>query len=97
MSVQSATRYRIAAKARLIFDGARGKHMLIYPERGLELNEIGRAVLAMCDGQTSVMRMIELLARRFEGADAQIVARDVTQFLTQLAQRGVIVAEQQRE
>lgn len=94
MSVQLAMRYRLASKARLVFDGARGKHMLIYPERGLELNEVGHAILKLCDGQNSVARMVELLAGRFERADAETVTRDVTAFLTQLEQRGVIVGEE---
>ncbi|HEY6880616.1 MAG TPA: pyrroloquinoline quinone biosynthesis peptide chaperone PqqD [Polyangiales bacterium] len=94
MNEPSATHYRIAPKARLIFDVARGKHMLIYPERGLELNEIGHAVLSMCDGQTSVTHMVERLAQRFGGANADVIARDVTQFLAQLTQRGVVLEEQ---
>lgn len=90
--MQPELRYRIAPKARLVFDATRGEHMLIYPERGLALNGVGRAVLDLCDGRTSVAGMIEQLAARF-AADAQVVERDVSAFLDQLAQRGVIIPE----
>ena len=59
-------RHAQSRRYRLVFDGARGKHMLIYPERGLELNEVGHAILKLCDGQNSVAQLVELLAGRFE-------------------------------
>lgn len=89
MEVALSARYRIASKARLGFDPTRGKHMLLYPERGLALNEIGYAVLKLCDGNTSVSEMVAALSERF-AADAATVQADVVAFLLQLAQRGLI-------
>jgi coenzyme PQQ biosynthesis protein PqqD len=87
------TRYRIAPKARLVFDRARGKHMLIYPERGLSLNDVAHAILSLCDGGHSVAQVVDALSLRFS-SDREIIARDVTAFIDQLAARGLLLSEE---
>ena len=86
----SEIRYRIASKARLVFDSTRGKHMLLYPERGLELNAAAHAILLLCDGHHSVARIIELLTERFARTEPATLERDVTTFIAQLVDRGVL-------
>jgi pyrroloquinoline quinone biosynthesis protein D len=86
-------RYRIAPKARLVFDSTRGKHMLIYPERGLELNAAAHAILSLCDGHHSVARIIELLTERFARTEPATLERDVTSFIAQLVDRGVLLGD----
>ncbi|MET0340982.1 MAG: pyrroloquinoline quinone biosynthesis peptide chaperone PqqD [Polyangiales bacterium] len=90
----SSTRYRIASKARLIFDNARGKHMLMYPERGLELNVVAHAILSLCDGRNTVDDIVALLTERFSRTEPETVQRDVRAFLLQLSQRGVLLGEE---
>jgi pyrroloquinoline quinone biosynthesis protein D len=87
------TRYRIASKARLMFDSTRGKYMLIYPERGLELNAAAHAILTLCDGHHSVARIIELLTERFTRTEPATLQRDVTAFIAQLVDRGVLLGD----
>ena len=93
MSELPATRYRIAPKARLVFDRARGTHMLIYPERGLALNDVAHAILTLCNGDHSVAQMVDALALRFS-TDREVIARDVTTFIEQLVARGVLLSEE---
>lgn len=89
----NVTRYRIAPKARLVYDGTRGKHMLIYPERGLELNAVAHAILSLCDGRNTVDEIVAKLTERFARTDPGTVQRDVSAFLVQLSQRGVLLGE----
>lgn len=93
MTELAATRVRIAPKARLVFDRARDQHMLIYPERGLALNEVAHAILSLCNGELSVEQMIDALASRFS-TDREVIARDVTAFIEQLLARGVLLSEE---
>ena len=86
-------RYRIAPKARLVFDSTRGKHMLLYPERGLELNAAAHAILTLCDGHHNVGRILELLTERFARTEPATLERDVTTFIAQLVDRGVLFEE----
>ena len=87
----SAT-YRIAAKARLVYDRARDRHMLLYPERGLELNPVAHAILSLCDGETPVGKVVATLAGRFDQVEPSDLERDVLSFLTQLERRGLVQA-----
>ena len=93
MSELSATRYRIASKARLVFDRTRGQHMLIYPERGLALNDVAHAILTLCNGELSVAQMVDALSQRFS-TDREVIGRDVTAFIEQLVARGVLLSEE---
>jgi coenzyme PQQ biosynthesis protein PqqD len=52
---------RLAKKARLRFDRHSGGHMIVYPERGLALNESAAEIAKRCDGTRSVERIIEEL------------------------------------
>lgn len=90
----ASTRYRIAPKARLVFDGTRGKHMLLYPERGLELNTVAHAILSLCDGRNTVDDIVAQLTERFARTEPETVQRDVRAFLAQLSQRGVLLADE---
>lgn len=93
MSELPATRYRIAPKARIVFDRARGQHMLIYPERGLALNDVAHAILTLCNGELGVAQMVDALSQRFS-TDREIIGRDVMAFIEQLVARGVLLSEE---
>jgi coenzyme PQQ biosynthesis protein PqqD len=45
---------RLAPKARLKWDRRDGRYMLIFPERGLALNQCAAAILKLCDGARSM-------------------------------------------
>ena len=52
----STARVRLAPKARLRFDARSGKHVLLYPERGLELTESAARIAALCVEDRAVER-----------------------------------------
>ena len=72
--------------ARLDFDSVRQRHVLLYPEGTVLLNETSAAILALCDGHRSVDEITRVLQDRYAG----VVAADVTEFLSQLAERELI-------
>ena len=77
---------KLAKKARLRFDRHSGKHMLMYPERGLELNESAAAIVKRCDGSKSVSEIVDELAKE-TGAD---VRNDVLAVIANLRKKGLL-------
>ncbi|MFO0740943.1 MAG: pyrroloquinoline quinone biosynthesis peptide chaperone PqqD [Labilithrix sp.] len=76
---------KLAKKARLRFDRHSGKHMLVYPERGLELNESAAAIVKRCDGSKTVSAIVEELSKE-TGAD---VKDDVIAVIDDLRKKGL--------
>jgi coenzyme PQQ biosynthesis protein PqqD len=72
--------------ARLDFDPARQRPVLLYPEGAVLLNETGRAILELVDGTRSVARIAAELSERYQTD----VTEDVTEYLSRLAERELI-------
>ena len=53
---------RLARKARLRFDRHSQSHMIVYPERGLALNESAAEIAKRCDGTRSIAEIAAELA-----------------------------------
>jgi len=83
-----AARPVLAPKARLRRDPVTGGKLLVYPERGLALNDTGAEILDLCDGERCVREIIEVLAARHGASDA--LAADVRGFLQELADRNLL-------
>lgn len=81
---------KLAAKARLRKDAKSGRHLLLYPERGMELNATGVAILELCDGQATVSDIVETLARRYATTPAELVESEVLSFLGALQARALL-------
>jgi coenzyme PQQ biosynthesis protein PqqD len=81
-------RPRLSPKARLRVDKISGKTLLLYPERGLEMNDTGAEILGLCTGERSVGEIIDALAER-HGRDESL-ADDVRAFLQRLADRNLL-------
>ncbi|MBX3208375.1 MAG: pyrroloquinoline quinone biosynthesis peptide chaperone PqqD [Labilithrix sp.] len=83
---------KLANKARLRFDRHSGSHMIVYPERGLALNDSAAKIAKRCDGTRSLTEIVDELARE-AGVDAQgraDVEADVLAFVDLLAQKGLL-------
>jgi pyrroloquinoline quinone biosynthesis protein D len=72
--------------ARLNFDPVRQQHVLLYPEGAVLLNDTGTAILELCDGHRSVSAIADILGERYH---CDVLA-DVTEYLSQLAERELI-------
>ncbi|HEX2441698.1 MAG TPA: pyrroloquinoline quinone biosynthesis peptide chaperone PqqD [Methylomirabilota bacterium] len=84
------TRPRLAAKARLRWDRKDERFMLLYPERGLVLNPTAADVVKLCTGELTVGTIVEQLASKYTSQTREAVEREVVEFITRLAERGLV-------
>ena len=83
---------RLSPKARLRWDNVEKRHMLVFPEAALLLNETAAAILKLCDGERTVEQIVDALAQQFVGADRKMIADEVTELLARLRTRGLLEA-----
>lgn len=74
---------------RLEKDRVRGIRVLQAPERALQLDQIGEAILSELDGARSLEMIVADLAARYDAPVDQI-AGDVCDFLTGLIERRMV-------
>jgi pyrroloquinoline quinone biosynthesis protein D len=77
---------RIWRLARLDYDPARQRPVLLYPEGAVLLNDTGREILELVDGTRTVAEIAALLGERYQSD----VTADVTDYLSHLAERELI-------
>ena len=77
---------RLWRLARLDYDPARQRPVLLYPEGAVLLNDTGLAILELVDGSRSVAEIAAELSRRYQTD----VTADVTEYLSGLAERELI-------
>ena len=82
---------RLPSHARLRFDKARDRWVVLAPERVIVPDEIALAILQACDGAATVETICERLATQYAAPLAE-VRRDVIELLQDLADKGTIVA-----
>ncbi len=88
MTVSEASVPRLRPGVRLTRDAARGDLALL-PEGVVVLNDTAAAVLALCDGRSSVGRIVERLAAEYDG----VRTADVSELLERLARRRVVALD----
>ena len=86
MTLTASSVPRLWRLARLNFDTVRQQHVLVYPEGAVLLNPTGAAILELCDGQRSIAAIAQILGERYN-CD---VIDDVTEYLSQLAERELV-------
>jgi pyrroloquinoline quinone biosynthesis protein D len=72
--------------ARLDYDPARQRPVLLYPEGAVLLNDTGREILELVDGTRTVAEIAAELSARYRTD----VTADVTEYLSHLAERELI-------
>jgi pyrroloquinoline quinone biosynthesis protein D len=83
-------RPRLARKARLRFDRKDERYMLLYPEKGLVLNDTGAAIIKLCTGDHTVQAIIDTLAATYATERREDLEREVLSFLGAMADRGLL-------
>lgn len=81
------SRPRLAPHARLTFDPARERHVLLTPEAVTVLNGTGATILGLCDGKRTVTEIVAKLHGLYDRVDGD----EVRLFLTGLAAKGCVV------
>ena len=82
-----ATVPHVAPKARLHWDEVRERHVLLYPEGLVALNETAAAIVQLCDGERPVEQIVATLKLRYQ---ADGIERDVATLLHGLAAKGLV-------
>lgn len=81
---------RLARKARLRYDGRDHRFLLLYPERGMLLNQAASDILRLCTGRLTVDMIVDVLAKRHGADDREAIKTDVLDFLSGLHARGLV-------
>ena len=74
---------------RLHDDRLRGIRVLLAPERAMQLDPVGDAILSELDGQRSLAEVIVALCERY-AAPAEQIEADVRDFITGLVDRRMV-------
>ena len=90
MDLSSLSRPKLASKVRLRWDRREGKHMLLYPERGLLLNATAAEIVQRCTGEHTVEGIVDQLAEKFPGKAREEMEAEVMVFLGQMHSRGLV-------
>ena len=83
-------RPRFRSKVRLRLDRHTGQYILLYPERGLELNQTAAEIARLCTGEWTINAIEQHLARTYVDVSPHEIKREVLQFLNALAGRGLM-------
>jgi coenzyme PQQ biosynthesis protein PqqD len=84
-------RPKLAPGVRLHFDKMRNAWVLLCPEKVIEAEGPASEILRRCDGTRTIADIIDELAAVFS-ADRAVIAQDVTDMLTDLAHKRLLVA-----
>lgn len=90
MAVAAHSVPKMARGVKLRFDEARGRWVLLVPERVLAPDEIAIEILQLCDGTRPVASMVDHLAEKYAAPKEEIEA-DVIAMLQDLADSGFLV------
>ena len=83
-------RPRFSPKVRLRFDRRTGRHLLLYPEAGLELNNTATVIARLCTGEWTVDDMVEQLTQAYGDVSPDEIGREMCEFLDVLSHRGLL-------
>ena len=89
MSLTEVSQPRLARGYRLRQDAARGRMVVLGPERIFEADETALAILTQLDGERSVAAIIDMLAAQYAAPRDEIGA-DVLEMLAGLVESGVV-------
>lgn len=83
---------KLPRHAKMRFDKPRDKWIILAPERVFELDEIAYEVVSLCDGERSLVDLVDVLSAKFDQAPRDAIHQDVTAMLQGLADKGFIVS-----
>jgi pyrroloquinoline quinone biosynthesis protein D len=87
ITVQATNRPHLARLVRLEWDPVRESHVLLAPEGVLVLNQTGATILSLCDGERTVVEIVEELRGRYD----RVADDEVRDFLGRLAGKRWVV------
>ena len=79
--VSSEIILKLPRHAKLRFDKARNKWIILAPERVFELDEIAYEVISRCDGERTVTDVVNELCLKFDQVEREVIMNDVVGML----------------
>jgi len=86
IALLSTNRPHLARQARLEWDPVRERQVLLAPEGVLVLNQTGAAILGLCDGERTVVEIVEELRGRYN----RVADDEVRDFLSRLVAKRLV-------
>jgi pyrroloquinoline quinone biosynthesis protein D len=80
IAVLSTNRPHLARQVRLEWDPVRNRQVLLAPEGVLVLNQTGATILGLCNGERTVVEIVEELRGQYN----RVVGDEVRDFLARL-------------
>ena len=90
--IADGTQPKLPRHAKLRFAKPRDKWIILAPERVFELDEIAYEIVSLCDGERSLVDLVDVLSAKFDQAPRDAIQTDVTGMLQNLADKGFIVS-----
>jgi pyrroloquinoline quinone biosynthesis protein D len=90
LMVSATTVLRLARHIVFRFDETRQRWIIMAPERLMLPDEQAVEILKLVDGTTGVGAIVDALATRYTAAPRELIAKDVTTMLQDLADKGVL-------
>ena len=81
ITIQSTNRPHLGRQIRLEWDPVRKQNVLLAPEGVLVLNQTGATILGLCDGERTVVEIVEELRGQYKS----VAGDEVRDFLSRLA------------
>ena len=86
IAVLSTNRPRLARRVRLEWDPVRKQHVLLEPEGVLVLNQTGATILGLCDGERTVIEIVEELRGKY----SRVAEDEVRDYLSRLVAKRLV-------
>ena len=90
LMVGAASVLRLAPHIVFRFDETRQRWIMMAPERLMLPDEQAVEILKLVDGKTGVSAIVDSLAARYDQAPRDLIAKDVTTMLQDLADKGCL-------
>jgi pyrroloquinoline quinone biosynthesis protein D len=86
IAISSTNRPNLARQVRMEWDPARKQQVLLAPEGVLVLNQTGATILSLCDGERTVVEIVEELRGTYNRVDGD----EVRNFLARLVAKRLV-------
>jgi pyrroloquinoline quinone biosynthesis protein D len=86
IAVLSTNRPHLARQVRMEWDPVRKRHVLLAPEGVLVLNQTGATILGLCDGERTVVEIVEELRGQYD----RVAGDEVRDFLARLVAKRLV-------
>ena len=93
LEVSATSVLRLAPHIVFRFDDTRQRWIMMAPERLMLPDEQAVEILKLVDGKSSVDAIVDSLAARYTQAPRELIAKDVTAMLQDLADKGCLASD----